>query len=143
MTVKYGKFEMPHKITVDEKSVTNTFARFLAEPFERGFGHTIGNSLRRMMLASIEAPAIIAIRFEGIPHEYMAVEGIVEDMTNIILNMKGALLRRVSTDEHLSSREHDFISVDLAITQEILDAHGGKCAVTLGDLVHEGTYEVV
>ena len=81
MSVKYGKFEMPQKIKVDEQLTAPNFARFIVEPFERGFGHTIGNSMRRMMLSSLEAPAIISVRIEGIPHEYMAIEGIVEDMT--------------------------------------------------------------
>ena len=95
MTVKYGKFEMPHRIILEEKTATDTYARFIAEPFERGFGHTIGNSMRRMLLSSLEAPAIIAVKIEGISHEYTAVEGIVEDMTTIILNLKGALLRKL------------------------------------------------
>ena len=94
MSVFYGKFEMPEKITIEEKR-GNVYARFIAEPFERGFGHTIGNSLRRMLLSSLEAPAIISVYIEGVPHEYMAVEGIIEDMTNIILNLKGALLRKL------------------------------------------------
>ena len=96
MSIKYGKFEMPQKITVDQESATPNFSRFIAEPFERGFGHTIGNSMRRMMLSSLEAPAIIAIRIEGVPHEYMSIEGVIEDMTNIILNLKGALLRKLT-----------------------------------------------
>ena len=96
MPVKYGKFEMPDKIKLDEASQTSTFARFVIEPFERGFGHTIGNALRRMMLASLEAPAILSVRMEGVPHEYMAIEGIIQDMTHIILNLKGVLLRKVA-----------------------------------------------
>src|ERR1700722_12894848 len=88
MSVKYGKFELPQKIVIDEETARPTYGRFIAEAFERGFGHSIGNSMRRMLLSSLEAPAIISIRFEGIPHEYMAMEGIIEDMTNIILNLK-------------------------------------------------------
>src|SRR6185295_3245388 len=99
MSVKYGKFEMPQKIILDEESATDEFARFVAEPFERGFGHTIGNSLRRMLLTSLEAPAIISVRIEGVPHEYMAIDGIIEDMTNIILNFKGALLRKLPMED--------------------------------------------
>ena len=85
---------------------------FRREPFERGFGHTIGNSLRRMMLSSLEAPAIISVRIEGVPHEYMAIEGIVEDMTNIILNLKGALLRKLPTDEIRVQRNTNFDQFD-------------------------------
>lgn len=142
MSVKYGKFELPNSITVDEQSATPTFARFIAEPFERGFGHTIGNSLRRMMLTSLESPAIISIRIEGIPHEYMAIEGIVEDMTNIILNLKGALLRKTSSDEG-HSREARFITTELDITQDDLDKNKGQYDVTLGDIIKPGVFEVV
>jgi DNA-directed RNA polymerase subunit alpha len=143
MTVKYGKFEMPQKITLDEKSRTNTFARLIAEPFERGFGHTIGNSLRRMMLTSIEAPAIIAVRMEGIPHEYMAVEGIVEDMTNIVLNLKGALLRKLPMEDTHNSRDSRIFTKILEITQNDLDENDGHYEVKLGDIIDEGNFEVV
>src|SRR5258708_37882625 len=105
MSIKYGKFELPQRITLDKETATPTFARFVAEPFERGFGHTIGNALRRMMLSSLEAPAIISVRIEGIPHEYMAIEGIAEDMTNIILNFKGALLRKLPMDDVVKARD--------------------------------------
>src|SRR5579872_2536929 len=99
MAVKYGKFELPSKIKVDESSRKQHHVRFIAEPFERGFGHTIGNALRRIMLSSLEAPAIVSIRIEGVPHEYMAIDGIVEDMTHIVLNLKGALLRKLALEE--------------------------------------------
>lgn len=152
MTVKYGKFEMPHKIIVDEKnaeqnnlsaSARQNYARFIIEPFERGFGHTLGNSMRRMMLSSLEAPAIISVRIEGISHEYMAIEGIVEDMTNIILNLKGALLRKLTMDSDVNSRETRILTTVLEVTQEDLDQNGGQFNVTLGHVVKSGNYEVV
>lgn len=143
MTVKYGKFELPNRITLDEQKSTDTFARFVAEPFERGFGHTIGNSMRRMMLSSLEAPAIISLRIEGIPHEYMAIEGIVEDMTNIVLNLKGALLRKLPMDDTSYSREVRFITTVLDISQDDIDEQKGYYNVTLGDIVKEGIYDVI
>jgi DNA-directed RNA polymerase subunit alpha len=143
MSVKYGKFVLPQQISIDKKSATPAFARFVAEPLERGFGHTIGNSMRRMMLSSLEAPAIISVRIEGIPHEYMAIEGIVEDMTNIILNLKGALLRRLPTDDNAHARETRFITTELEITREDLDQNEGHYPVTLGDIVQDSVYEVV
>lgn len=143
MSVKYGKFELPHQLTLDKPSVTNTFARFVAEPFERGFGHTIGNSMRRMMLSSLEAPAIISVRIEGIPHEYMAIEGIAEDMINIILNLKGALLRKLPTEDVSSIRTTYFLTTELEITQDLLDENGGHYRVTLGDVITTGIFEVV
>ncbi len=143
MTVKYGKFEMPANITVEESSMTSTFARFVAEPFERGFGHTVGNSLRRILLSSLEAPAIVSVRIEGIPHEYMAVEGIVEDMTNIILNFKGALLRKLPTERDDNPRELRHITSIVEVTQDDLDDNKGQVVITLGDIVKLGYFEVV
>jgi len=141
MSVFYGKFEMPEKITIEEKR-GNVYARFIAEPFERGFGHTIGNSLRRMLLSSLEAPAIISVYIEGVPHEYMAVEGIIEDMTNIILNLKGALLRKLPTEEQGGYRGNWIVTKMLNITAEDL-AEDGQVDVTIGDLVTTGDFEVV
>lgn len=143
MTIKYGKFELPQRITLDKETATPTFARFVAEPFERGFGHTVGNSLRRMILSSLEAPAIIGIRIEGVPHEYMSIEGIVEDMVNIILNLKGALLRKLPMDNEDHSRSMRFATTDLDITQDDLDKNKGEYSVTLGDLIKEGIFEIV
>jgi DNA-directed RNA polymerase subunit alpha len=143
MTVKYGKFELPGKIKVDESARRQHFCRFIAEPFERGFGHTVGNVLRRILLTSMEAPAIISIRIEGVPHEYMAIEGIIEDMTHIILNFKSALLRKLPTEEENVSREPRVITKTLDITGAMLDKHGGHYAVTLKDLVGDSDFDLI
>lgn len=143
MSVKYGKFEMPQKITLDEETATLTFARFIAEAFERGFGHTVGNSMRRIMLSSLEAPAIISLRIEGIPHEYMSVDGIIEDMTNIILNFKGALLRKLPMDDALYSREPRILTQLLDISQDDLDKNKGQYHVKLQDVIKDGNFEIV
>lgn len=143
MSVKYGKFEMPQNIVLDEKTSTPTFARFIAEPFERGFGHTIGNSMRRMMLSSLEAPAIISLRIEGIPHEYMSIEGISEDMTNIILNFKSALLRKLPVSDVPYSHEPRIVTQVLEITQDDLDENKGQFDVTLGDIISDDIFDVV
>ena len=126
MTVKYGKFELPTNIKIEEASKTETFARFIAEPFERGFGHTVGNSLRRIMLGSLEAPSIISVKIEGVPHEYLAIEGVIEDMTHIILNFKGALLRKLPLEENRDTRGPKLFSKTLDITQDMIDAGGGQ-----------------
>ena len=143
MAVKYGKFELPTKIKVDEASRTSTFARFIAEPFERGFGHTVGNALRRIILSSLEAPSILSIRIEGVPHEYMAVEGIIEDMTHVVLNLKSALLRKLPTDEEVGSREFNVVSKILDITGDMLDKNNGQYVVTLKDLMGLSDFDVV
>ena len=128
---------MPQKINIEEQNEMPNFARFIAEPFERGFGHTIGNSLRRMLLSSLEAPAIISIRIEGIPHEYMSIEGIVEDMTNIVLNLKGALLRRLDMDEEAYLHDPRILTTTLEITQDDIDSNKGKYNVTLADIMQD------
>lgn len=143
MAVKYGKFELPTKIKVDEASRTGTFARFVAEPFERGFGHTMGNALRRIILSSLEAPSIVSVRIEGVPHEYMGIEGIIEDMTHIVLNLKSALLRKLPTDEEIGSREPRVISKVLDITADMLEKNHGQYVVTLKDLVGLSDFDVV
>ncbi|MES2122405.1 MAG: DNA-directed RNA polymerase subunit alpha [Chlamydiota bacterium] len=143
MAVKYGKFELPTKIKVDETSRSGNFARFIAEAFERGFGHTVGNALRRILLSSLEAPAIMSVRIEGVPHEYMAIEGIIEDMTHIVLSLKSALLRKLPTDDEIGSREVKVISRNLDITPDILDKNNGQYIVTLKDLVGGSDFDVV
>lgn len=143
MAVKYGKFEMPEKIKLDEASHKQNFARFIVEPFERGFGHTVGNALRRIMLASLEAPAILSIRIEGVPHEYMAVEGVIEDMTHIVLNLKGSLLRRHTMSDDSHPRDIKMITKNLEITDEMIEKAGGSYRVTLRDLLGQADYEIV
>ncbi len=143
MAVKYGKFELPAKIKIDDSMKQEGFTRFIAEPFERGFGHTVGNALRRVLLSSLEAPAIISVRIEGVPHEYMGVEGIVEDMTHIVLNLKGALLRKLPTDDEHGSREPKIVSKIIDVNADLLDKHNGSYRVTLKELVGHSAFEVV
>jgi len=143
MAVRYGKFEMPTKIRVEESAKRNLFARFIAEPFERGFGHTVGNALRRILLTSMEAPAIISVKIEGVPHEYMAIDGIVEDMTHIILNLKSALLRKLPSDVEFASHDPKLLTKVLDVTGEMLDNANGQYTVTLKDLITSSDFEVV
>lgn len=143
MAVKYGKFELPTKITIDESSRSVNFVRFIAEPFERGFGHTVGNALRRIILSSLEAPSIISVSIEGVSHEYMAVEGIVEDMTHIVLNLKNALLRKLPTDDVHGSRDPKVVTKTLDITPEMLEQSKGQYTVTLKDIAGDSDFDVV
>ncbi len=142
MSVIYGKFEMPEKISVEEKKGGH-YARFIAEPFERGFGHTIGNALRRILLTGLEAPAIISVAFEGVPHEYMPIDGIIEDMTNIVLNLKGALLRKLITEESRILRSPRTISKIISVTRDDLEKNGGQVAIRLKDVIDMGDFDVV
>ncbi len=143
MTVKYGKFELPRNIKIEEASKTERFSRFIAEAFERGFGHTVGNVLRRIMLNALEAPSLISVKIEGVPHEYIAVEGIIEDMTHIILNFKEALLRKLPLEENRDTRAPKLISKTLEITQNMIDDGGGQFAVTFKDVMGESDFEMV
>lgn len=143
MAVMYGKFELPNKIKIDESARKENFLRFIAEPFERGFGHTIGNALRRVMLTSLEAPAIVSVRIEGVPHEYMAVEGVIEDMTHIILNLKGALLRKLSLDDESGSRDVKVVSKMLDVTPDMLERGNGQHIVTLKELMSMSDFDVI
>lgn len=92
MAIRLGKFQLPNRLTKDEESSNDTYGKFLAEPFEGGYGHTIGNSLRRVLLSSIEGAAISSIKIEGVQHEFQSIEGIQEDVTDIILNLKKILV---------------------------------------------------
>ena len=143
MPVKYGKFEMPEKIKLDEASQTANFGRFIVEPFERGFGHTVGSALRRIMLGSLEAPSIISVRIEGVPHEYMAIDGVIQDMTHIVLNLKGALLRRLPLSDEGHPRDIRVVTEMLDVTDEMLEKGGGEYKVTLKDLFGKTDYEIV
>lgn len=143
MSVKYSKFELPQRIGLDEETATDFFGRFVVEPFDRGFGHTVATSLRRVLLSAIEAPAIISLRFEGAPHEYMAIDGIIEDMTNIVLNFKGALFRRLPMDDTPGSKDLRILTTTLNVTREDLDKGGGQCVIRLGDLFKESLFEVI
>lgn len=83
----------PKQLEIDEKTLTPTYGKFYAEPFERGFGQTIGNSLRRILLSSLMGASIVAVRIKGILHEFSTIPGVTEDVTDIILNLKEVRLR--------------------------------------------------
>jgi DNA-directed RNA polymerase subunit alpha len=81
-------FQKPKRLEVDQDSLTTIFGRFYAQPFERGFGTTIGNALRRILLSAVEGAAITAVKIDGVLHEFSSIPGVVEDTTDIILNLK-------------------------------------------------------
>src|SRR5438067_5435881 len=78
----------PKRLEVDEKSLTPTYGKFFGEPFERGYGTTIGNALRRVLLSSLQGASIVALRVKGVLHEFSTVPGVTEDVTDIVLNLK-------------------------------------------------------
>jgi len=89
---------MPKRLTKEESTATETYAKFIAEPFETGYGHTVGNSLRRVLLSSLEGAAITSVKIDGAMHEFTTIEGIVEDVTEIVLNLKKVLLKAHNRD---------------------------------------------
>lgn len=86
--MQWRGFQRPKRLVVDSETLTDKYGRFQAQPFERGFGTTIGNALRRVLLSSIEGAAITAVKIEGVMHEFSSIPGVVEDATDIILNLK-------------------------------------------------------
>lgn len=93
MRVRWKDFELPTRVVVDEKTLTSTFGTFIAEPFERGYGITIGNSLRRVLLSSIEGAAVTSVKIKGVSHEFSTIKGVVEDVTDIVLSLKKLVVR--------------------------------------------------
>src|SRR5688572_5864320 len=98
MPVRLGRFEMPKRLTKEESTATETYAKFVAEPFETGYGHTVGNSLRRVLLSSLEGAAITSIKVDGAMHEFATIDGVVEDVTEIVLNLKKVLFKAHSRE---------------------------------------------
>jgi DNA-directed RNA polymerase subunit alpha len=93
MRIRWRNFELPSRVGSDQNTLTEEYGSFVIEPFERGFGHTIGNGLRRVLLSSIEGSAVTAVRIEGAEHEYASIEGSYEDVIDIIQNIKRLRIR--------------------------------------------------
>ena len=126
MPIRLSRFEMPRCVSKDKDTATGTYARFVAEPFEIGYARTIGNSLRRVLLSSIEGCAISSVRIAGVSHEFSTIKGCAEDVTDIILNLKRVLLKtftREATSLHLKKK--------------------GPCTVYAGDFAEENSVEVL
>ena len=123
MPVRLGRFEMPKRLTKEESTATDTYAKFVAEPFETGYGHTIGNSLRRVLLSSLEGAAITSIKVDGAMHEFATVEGVVEDVTDIVLNLKKIKFKAHTRDEQtllLSvNKEGAVTAADIQLNQNV------------------------
>src|SRR5947207_2370485 len=126
MPIRYGRFEMPKTLVKDESTATDTYAKFIAEPFEAGYGHTVGNSLRRVLLSSLEGAAITAVKITGAQHEFATLPGVVEDVTDIVLNLKRVKFK---------AEDHEPKKLSLSVNKE------GE--VTAGDIQEVAGYEVL
>jgi DNA-directed RNA polymerase subunit alpha len=116
----------PKRLQVDTDSLSDTYGKFYAEPFERGFGTTLGNALRRILLSSLQGAAISSVRIKDVLHEFSTVHGVTEDVTDIILNLKGVLLRVHGND-----------SRNIRIVKK------GAGLITAGDIVTDSHVEVL
>jgi len=116
----------PRGLQVDQDSLSNTYGKFVAEPLERGFGITLGNSLRRVLLSSLQGAAITSVKIEGVEHEFMTIPEVAEDVTDIILNLKEVLLQ-IHTNEVKTIR---------------IEADGPR-EIKAGDIIADGQVEVL
>jgi DNA-directed RNA polymerase subunit alpha len=126
MGVKLRNFEMPKRLVCEEKTLTPTYGKFIAEPFERGYGTTVGNSLRRVLISSIEGTAVTSVKISGAQHEFSTIKGVVEDVPQIVLNIKKLILK-----SHFKKPKPMFLKVDK------------KGAVTAKNFKTDETVEVV
>ncbi|MEM9913404.1 MAG: DNA-directed RNA polymerase subunit alpha [Planctomycetota bacterium] len=92
MRIRWRGLELPHRVSLDQETASDTYGKFSVEPFERGFGTTVGNSLRRILLSSLEGAAITGVKIKGAPHEFTSLEGVQEDVTDIILSVKNMVV---------------------------------------------------
>ncbi|MFP6872220.1 MAG: DNA-directed RNA polymerase subunit alpha [Verrucomicrobiales bacterium] len=127
MPVRLARFEMPDRLTKDETTATETYSCFTAEPFDAGYGHTVGNSLRRVLLSSLEGASITSVKIKGAQHEFGSLPGILEDITDIVLNLKKIKFM------HFENKEPKML--DLKVTKS------GE--VTAADITEDAQYEVV
>ena len=116
----------PKKIQVESETLTDTYGKFFAEPFERGFGTTLGNSLRRVLLSSLQGAAIVSVKIKGVLHEFSAIPGVTEDVTDIVLNLKGVRFRMHGTD-----------------TRTVRIIHKGEGRIKAGDIVADANVEIL
>src|SRR5271169_5022778 len=123
MPVRLGRFEMPKRLQKEDASATATYAKFVADPFETGYGHTIGNSLRRVLLSSLEGAAITSLKVDGAMHEFATIDGVVEDVTDIVLNLKKVLLKAHSRDAQTlllsANKEGAVTAADIQLNQNV------------------------
>jgi len=126
MRVRWRGLELPSRVICELETLTPSYGKFTVEPFERGFGTTIGNSLRRVLLSSLEGAAVTMVKFEGVPHEFATIEGVKEDVPDIILNIKG-VVARMTTDE----------------PRTLLIQKQGKGDVKAGDILADPSVEIM
>lgn len=111
MHIKWRGLELPSAVHADQHTLSNTYGKFVAEPFERGFGTTVGNSLRRVLLSSLEGSAVTQIKVRGAQHEFTTIPGILEDVTDIVLNVKSLVVKNHSDSTRVITVERNTAGV--------------------------------
>jgi DNA-directed RNA polymerase subunit alpha len=136
MGVKWRDFQMPKRLDCDEATYTDRYGKFIAEPFERGYGVTLGNSLRRVLLSSIEGAAVTSIRIDGVQHEFATVPGVMETVSEIILNVKELVIRshsKVAKTVYIKATKKGEIKAKDIICDETIEVLNGDhhiCTIT-------------
>ena len=114
---------MPKRLTKDESTANETYAKFVAEPFETGYGHTIGNSIRRVLLSSLEGAAITSVKIDGAMHEFTTIDGVVEDVTDLVLNLKKVKFKAHNRDAQALmisvNKDGDVTAADIQTNQNV------------------------
>jgi len=140
MRIRWRGLELPSRVVRDEAVSTDAYGRFVIEPFEQGFGTTIGNSLRRVLLSSLEGAAVTTVKIDGVSHEFTSIDGVLEDVTDILLNIKGITLH-LDTDESKTllverSTAGEVCAGDLVTEPAVTVANPEHLIATLTDDVH-------
>jgi DNA-directed RNA polymerase subunit alpha len=126
MRIRWRGLELPSRVICVREKLSDTFGEFHVEPFERGFGHTVGNSLRRVLLSSLEGSAVTKIKIQGVQHEFSSIPGMVEDITDLVLNIKGLVVKN-HTDQ----------------ARKIRIERDRRGVVTAADILHDESVEIV
>ena len=126
MRIRWRGLELPSRVVCDPGTSTPTFGSFVAEPFERGFGATLANSLRRILLSSLEGSAITRVKVQGVQHEFTSIPGVVEDMTDICLNLKSLVVSNESAAPkviRIEKHERGVVTGADIITDDQVEVH--------------------
>lgn len=126
MGIKWKDFQLPKRLECDEATYTDFYGKFIASPLERGYGVTLGNALRRVLLSSIEGSSVVSVKIEGVHHEFSAIDGVLEDVPEIILNVKNLVIR-----------SHSKIPKTIYIKKET------KGEIKASDIVTDETIEII
>src|SRR5437588_1590726 len=121
MRIRWRGLELPNRVASDRSTLSDTYGKFTAEPFERGFGVTVGNSLRRILLSSLEGSSVTRIKIQGVQHEISTIPGVVEDVTDIVLNVKSLVVKNASEQQRtirIDRHEKGVVSGKDIITDE-------------------------